>query len=178
MHPFVYCRLYQQCVIYVNQNHTVLGLVLVGFSMLLKTECWSVQYIYTCGKPITKNCQLGEFVCYLLILCLRKDIQSHAWPYSFLCLQITRSVIRQYIKWAVNLVIVGGHLILLRGCASTSMYGLLTLSPRGLVHLGLGRWPIQRSWVGSETEKVINLDVLCMTEVYTVNLIYTKLINS
>ena len=46
---------------------------------------------------------------------LHKDIQCHLWLGSFLFLQITGSDIRPQVKWAVNMVIVDGHLICLKG---------------------------------------------------------------
>ena len=52
-------------------------------------------------------------LCCLVTLGLRMSIQYHVWPYSFLCLQITRSGIRCHMK-AVSLVITDGHFIFIR----------------------------------------------------------------
>ena len=40
-----------------------------------------------------------------------KNIWCHVLPYSFLCMQITRSDIMPHVKWAVSLVITDGYLI-------------------------------------------------------------------
>ena len=53
---------------------------------------------------------------------LSKDIQCHVWPYSFLCLHITRSDIMPHKKWAVSLVIADGHLIFLTGLCKVCRY--------------------------------------------------------
>ena len=61
-------------------------------------------------------------LCCLMTPGLSKDIWCHARPYSFLCMQITRSGIRQHVKWAVSLVIADGHFIFFRACVG--MHGL------------------------------------------------------
>ena len=69
-----------------------------------------------------------------LIPCLNKDILCHVWPYSFLCLQITRSDIGPHIKWDVRRVIADDHLIFLRGlCGYVLITCMGTLST--LYHL-------------------------------------------
>ena len=69
-----------------------------------------------------------------LIPCLNKDILCHVWPYSFLCLQITRSDIGPHIKWDVSRVIADDHLVLLRGlCGYVLITCMGTLST--LYHL-------------------------------------------
>ena len=62
---------------------------------------------------------------------LTKDIWCHVWPYSFLCLQITRSDTRPHAKWAVSLVIADGHLIFLSGFCWYVWVNRLTINPKG-----------------------------------------------
>ena len=50
-------------------------------------------------------------ICCVMTPGLGKDIRCHVWPYSFLCLHITRSDIRLHLKWAVSLVMAHGHWI-------------------------------------------------------------------
>ena len=67
-----------------------------------------------------------------------KSIRCHTsiWPYSFLCLQITRSDIRSHLKGAVSLVIADGHLIFLRGLCGYVWFNILTLSPLRVMSFG------------------------------------------
>ena len=60
------------------------------------------------------------------------DIRCHIWPCFFSCLQITKSDLRPYIKWAISLVIAAGHLILLKGLCGYAWVNMLTLSPPAL----------------------------------------------
>ena len=63
---------------------------------------------------------------------LGKDIQCHVWPYSFLCLRITRVDIRPQEKWAVSLVIADGNLIFFGVCVGMSGLICSCYDPQGL----------------------------------------------
>ena len=73
-----------------------------------------------------RNCSTLFRLCCLVTPCLSMSIQCHVWPYSFLCLQITRSDIRWHIQNAVSLVIADGHFI--RSLSGYLWVNILTLS--------------------------------------------------
>ena len=79
-------------------------------------------------KMNVRNCSTLFRLCCLVTPCLSMSIQCHVWPYSFLCLQITRSDIRWHIKNAVNLVIADGHFIFIRSLSGYLWVNILTLS--------------------------------------------------
>ena len=99
------------------------------------------RHVDDCRWPVFGELKPGcksEFVCCLMTPGLSKDIPCHAWPYTFLRLQIIRLDIRKYVKQAVSLVIADGHLVFLRGLCGHVWVNILTLPP--------WRWNANQKW--------------------------------
>ena len=69
--------------------------VLIHYSGLHESWEWEIKDPYETGWVL--HC--------LMTFDLNKDIRCHIWPYSILCLQITKLEVRPWVKWAICLVI-------------------------------------------------------------------------
>ena len=98
--------------------------------------------------------QMELVLCWLITLCLSKDIQCHVWPYSlsvFANYQI-RLLIKPNIEWAVNLVIADDHVISLGDLCGYEWFNILAyFLPQRISHklwnLGKYKWSSHRKAV-------------------------------